>query len=265
MVRRSNHRKRHYSKGQLSPICKPNKTSRFNRLLVTSMKFQLTLKSENAKTGPIPVSISSSKTCPSACPLRNNGCYAQQGPLLWNWKHVTNGDYGLEWPAFLAAIAALPAGQLWRHNQAGDLPGLGNTIASGMLRELVAANQGKRGFTYTHKPVVDHERNQAAVKHANDNGFTVNMSADNLNEADELAALNIGPVVVVLPSSQQGNTTTPSGRKVVQCPATRQGYKTTCAECKLCSVANRSCVVGFPAHGPQQSKVNKIAGTQSAS
>ena len=36
----------------------------------------LTLKSRNAKVGPIPVSTSSAATCRDMCPLKAKGCYA---------------------------------------------------------------------------------------------------------------------------------------------------------------------------------------------
>jgi hypothetical protein len=53
--------------------------------------FHLTLKSRNVKTGPIPVSTSTRKTCPDSCPFKNNGCYAESGPLAIHWKAVTQG------------------------------------------------------------------------------------------------------------------------------------------------------------------------------
>lgn len=85
---------------------------------------------------------------------------------------------------------------LWRHNQAGDLPGENDTIDLVALAQLAEANVGKRGFTYTHKPMT--ADNAAAVKQANARGFTINLSADNLSEADDLAEMQVGPVVVVL-------------------------------------------------------------------
>lgn len=224
-----------------------------------ALNVHLSLVSSNSKTGPIPVSTSDSSTCPSACPFRNHGCYASLGHVGMHWKKVDSGARGDSWKAFLGAIASLPEGQLWRHNQAGDLPGVDNAIDAKALGELVKANAGKRGFTYTHKPPT--ARNAAAIRKANDAGFTVNLSANNLSHADTLAETNAGPVVVVLPSTVQGNQTlsTPAGRKVVVCPAT---YKAgvTCASCKLCSVKSRSVIVGFPAHGASaRTKVDAIA------
>jgi hypothetical protein len=92
------------------------------------MQVHITMKSANVKTGPIPVSTSSADTCPGSCPFKKQGCYADSGPLALHWAKVTAGDRGMQWSEFCDVIAALPAGQLWRMNQAGDLPGAGETV-----------------------------------------------------------------------------------------------------------------------------------------
>lgn len=210
------------------------------------MQVHLTLKSANAKTGPIPVSTTERDSCPTDCAMRA-GCYAASGPLALHWAAVSAGTRGTSWGQFTQAIAALPEGQLWRHNQAGDLPQTGGTIDAVKLGQLVAANQGRRGFTYTH------HRDSASlawVKHANEWGFTVNLSANDLQDADVLADTGAGPVVVVLASTQTENTTTPAGRKVVVCPATQRD-DVSCATCQLCQ-RQRSTIVGFPAHGTKK-------------
>ena len=224
-----------------------------------------TLESRNAKTGKIPVSTSTALTCPQSCPFnRKNtgGCYADGGPLRIQWDKVTRGEAGMAWDSFVQAVAKLPADQLWRHNQAGDLPGDGDTIDGKALYELVAANTGKRGFTYTHKPMASIE-NREAVAHANASGFTINLSANNLEHADELADLGIAPVVVVLPKETTSNTETPKGRKVVVCPATIRD-DISCKTCGLCARL-RDAIVGFPAHGNGSKKANAIALTRSSS
>jgi len=43
------------------------------------------------------------------------------------------------------------------------------------------------------------DQNAVAIKCANQNGFTVNLSADSIEEADELVSLETGPVATVLP------------------------------------------------------------------
>lgn len=210
------------------------------------MQVHLTLKSANTKTGPIPVSTTERDSCPTDCAMRA-GCYAASGPLALHWAAVSAGTRGTSWDQFVRDIAALPEGQLWRHNQAGDLPQAGGTIDAVKLGLLVAANQGRRGFTYTH------HRDRASlvwVKHANKWGFTVNLSANDLQDADVLADTGAGPVVVVLPSTQTENTETPAGRKVVVCPATQRD-DVSCATCQLCQ-RQRSTIVGFPAHGTKK-------------
>ena len=222
------------------------------------MRYHITLKSSNAKTGKIPVTTSSEDTCPTTCPLYGGGCYAKQGHLSMHWKKVSNGSRSIDWNALVSTIASLPDGQLWRHNQAGDLPHNQGTIDADKVAELVQANQGKRGFTYTHHDVENNAHNRETVAQANKQGFTVNLSANNLAHADDLAGLDIAPVAVVLPSHQKTNTKTPHGRDVVVCPATIRD-DVTCESCKLCSVAGKRRIIGFPAHGSGKAKADLIA------
>lgn len=221
------------------------------------MQTHLTLVSRNAKTGPIPVSTTSAESCPTACPFNNaNGCYAASGPLALHWRKVTNGLSGDNYGAFLDKVSRLMKGQLWRHNQAGDLIGEGDTLDVQALALLVKANKGKRGFTYTHKPL-DTQAERDAIRDANKGGFTVNLSGNTLDHADTLADMGIAPVVVVLPHDATQNTMTPKGRKVVVCPATQRD-DVSCASCGLCQ-KQRDSIVGFPAHGPSKRKASAIA------
>ena len=214
-----------------------------------------TPRSSNAKIGPIPATVTERKTCPPTCPFYDAGCYAGVGPVSWHWKKVTNGQRGDNWAALCESIAALPAGQLWRHNVAGDLPGDGVTIDQKALGELVRANMKKRGFTYTHYPTTSD--NLDAVRVANLHGFTINLSANNLDHADELASHAVAPVVVVLPEDAPKSLTTPQGHKVATCPATYSD--TNCKECQLCQRGDRAVIVGFPAHGAQKRAADVIA------
>ena len=217
----------------------------------------LTLKSANVKTGPIPVSTSSADTCPEACPLKHGGCYAKSGPLGMHWDKVTKGKRGANLTAFVQAVRKLDVGQIWRHNQAGDLSGRGDRINTRDLGRIVRANKGRRGYTYTHKPPALGNNGQA-IKAANEAGFTVNLSGNSLSHADELKALNLGPVVAIVPEDAPDKGTTPAGNRWITCPAqTKEGV--TCATCKLCSVATRSVIVAFRAHGTSKKKAAAIA------
>jgi hypothetical protein len=232
-------------------------------------KFLIVRKSENIHTGPIMVTTSPRVTCPFECPLRRSAstptaavCYAEHGALggfVWTLLDrlpvggsYQNGNikvYGFG--ELLFRIRALPPGSLWRHNIAGDLISNNRTtIDTVALKLLVEANRGRRGFTFTHFDVLTNLVNREAVRHANKNGFTINLSANSLAHADELLDLGLAPVTVILPSYVDANTTTPKGRTVVICPTyTAEGV--TCATCGLCA-RQRSTVVGFPAIGGKQ-------------
>jgi hypothetical protein len=206
----------------------------------------LTPVSSNVKTGPIPVSTTSKSTCPADCAMRA-GCYADSGPLALHWNAVSLGQRGTDWGVFCDSIQSLPDSQLWRHNQAGDLPGDGHTVDPVALGELVRANIGKRGFTYSHYRDSESLR---WIRAANAWGFTVNLSGNSLRDADDLADTGAGPVVCVLPSTQTENTVTPKGRRVVVCSVTQRD-NVSCATCQLCQ-RQRDTIVGFPAHGTRK-------------
>jgi hypothetical protein len=226
------------------------------------MNFHLSPKSGNDKTGPIPVTTSDAKTCPDSCPLKAGGCYAKGGKLAMHWQKVSKGERGGLLSTLVRQIESFPVGQVWRHNQAGDLPGLSDYIDARALHKLTCANAGKRGFTYTHKPVEGSGNvatsNRAAVRHANQSGFTINLSANSLSHADRLADLDAGPVVAVVPENAPDTMQTPAGRKAIVCPA-QQRDDITCATCQLCSRANRSVIIAFRAHGASKRKAEAIA------
>lgn len=209
--------------------------------------YHLVKISANRKTGPIPVSTSPASTCPVSCQL-TKVCYAKYGPLAIHWAHVNSGRRGVPYDQFLNQIRSLPDGQLWRHNVAGDLPGPGDLIDRGMLDDLVDANRNRRGFTYTHKPVLDNPQNAEAVRRANQDGFTINLSANSIDQADRLVNLEVGPVVVVLEADQKGEIKTPAGNSVAVCPNAID-RRITCKDCRLCQHQDRKLIIGFPVHG----------------
>jgi hypothetical protein len=162
-------------------------------------------------------------------------------------------------------IRSLTDGQLWRHNVAGDLPGVNNRINQTELDRLVKANKGKKGFTYTHKPMLVSQGttakiardNRKAVRRANKEGFTINLSANNLDEVDKLTKLKIAPVATVLPADSKEDVITEGGNRVKVCPAYLRD--TSCEKCGLCQKVNRKFAIGFPAHGTLKNVATKIA------
>ena len=219
------------------------------------MKFHLTRVSGNSKTGPMPVSISERDTCPRTCAFLNNGCYAETGPLRIHWDKVP--ERGLTADAFLAEIRRLPGNMLWRHNQAGDLPHTDGRIDTKFLNGLVSANVGKKGFTFTHHTLT--LENTAAIRSANERGFTVNVSANNPEQAVRLFKASGLPVVTVM-SMDAPNVQVVDGVKIIACPAEKSD-KVACINCGICqkSYAARHYIVGFRAHGTGKKKAELVA------
>ncbi|MFE1571565.1 hypothetical protein ACFIQG_07105 [Comamonas odontotermitis] len=210
------------------------------------------------------MTTSSRSTCPSACPLKGSGCYAESGPISWHWNKVSN-DRGYDLDQLCAEIAALPKHQMWRWAQAGDLPGDGVLIDDVALAKIAKANTGRKGFGYTHyDPTIPH--NAQAIAAANAAGFALSVSANGLEHADQLAALKVAPVVTIMPEvTTEKISSTPGGEPIVICPASIRDQaekpaarNITCATCGLCQVGSRKSIVGFPAHGVTKKRAEKV-------
>lgn len=237
--------------------------------------YQLNPCSNNKKTGPIPVSMHNSGTCPAACPMRKNGCMGDCGPLNFNWRKLDEGrlknqgsiEYLVEKIICLDKYTSI-----WRAAQAGDLPGDGTRLNHGACIEIALANRSKGynrgGFTYTHYSpipidglvsVEDAEHNYQVIHDMIELGFMVNLSANNLKHADELYDIDLAPVAVILPHDTTRAVRTPKGRLVCICPAFLR-ESITCRTCRLCK-KSRKAILGLPAHGGGWKKAQNVYNT----
>lgn len=216
------------------------------------MKYHFIQASSNRKTGPIPQTYTERDSCPPSCAHYRADCYAEDFYTRLNWDKVSQRGTNLD--GLIKAINRLPKGQLWRHNIAGDLPGHGEDVDAYALGQIVKANRGRKGFTYTHKqsPEAIYWAKQATTW-----GFTVNLSADDVGHADRLAATG-APVVCIVPMDTPRHSTTPEGRPVLVCPAQTVKHM-TCALCGLCQQANRRQIIGFRAHGTKAKQADQKA------
>ena len=205
----------------------------------------ITKKSSNRKIGNIPCSITEESSCSPTCPFINSGCYAKTGPVSWHWKKVSNGTQSntTDWAGLCSFIKDLPDNQMMRINVAGDLKHFNGNIDTFALNQLVKANKNKKAWTYTHHKM--NRDNFEAVKHANKNGFTINLSANNPEHADKLAKHGV-PVAVVV--GDKPIKKTPQGRPVAMCPYQKTKDSVdiiTCDRCRLCQNNKRRSIVGF--------------------
>lgn len=213
--------------------------------MTTTIPIHITWSS-NRKTGHIPVSTTGEQSCPSTCPHKDKSCYARFSYLGIHWRKVTNGARDMGWDSLFSFVKSLPNEQVWRYAQAGDLPGHDKKIDEPLFNQLVQANLGKRGYTYTHKPLTP--KNLRLINHANQHGFTINVSSDdpvhavNLYKRFQCLGYKI-PVVVTVPSNWEPHM----GSIIRICPA--QLTDVTCDKCQWCAMPDRKFIVAFQAHG----------------
>jgi hypothetical protein len=227
-------------------------------LNIITERVTVTAISGNGKTGAMTTTRTERGSCPTTCAFYDAGCYANLGRERMQWNRLNNGETGVVWSEFLNTIRKIvPTGSLWRHNTAGDLPHNDGNINYLALKGIVNANKGRRGFTYSHHVLNEH--NVICLQNSNALGFTVNASCESVDDADRVMSEHKIPAVAVVNSEETRRFfTTTAGRKVITCPAALHPGKVTCATCGLCQKADREFVIAFPAHGVQHKKVNAI-------
>ena len=195
-------------------------------------------------------------TCPSECPLLNNGCYAQNGPVaMHSSRSATAPD---NWKD---KLLQLPPGSKIRYMVSGDLftddrPDWG-TI-SGIL-EVHSNRKDLKGWSYTH----GWRRLDASMLNSLPN-LTVNASTESLDDA--LRALTNGwPTVMVVPSGFPKRVEYDQVAVLV-CP-NQTNPEVTCDRCMLCFKKGRRLngkplVIAFRAHGTRKRKLDSILSEQ---
>jgi len=216
------------------------------------MKFSITLKSSNKKTGPCVVIRSSQDTCPITCPFRDGGCYGRALPYIkYRWDAMP--DTGLTFGQLLDQLRELPIETIIRYGEVGDLPGDGRKIDAEKLRQLnqVATDHRLAMWTYTHYHTTSYgSENLALIREINKdtNYFTINLSTEGV-----IASPGDDPITTVLPSDIGLKD-----RDIIACPAALSD-KITCSTCRngspLCWRKKRP-IIYFSAHGSQKRKVN---------
>ena len=183
--------------------------------------------------------------------MKGNGCYAENFPLALHW--LKQEQTGVDFATVLYAVRTLPKKALWRLFEAGDFePSSENPelISPSQVVSLLAANNGKRGFGYTHYPVLP---NLETLQLMNASGLTINVSADSLEQAEVYFSLGLPTVVVVAENFPKDSVV--DGVRVVVCPNQSTPSKPTCLQCQMCQKPDRDYVIGFRAHGTKKRKI----------
>lgn len=201
-------------------------------------------QTRNAKLGLASVTYASQNSCPTTCPFRGSGCYAEQGPTgIWTRK-VNDADPAAT-PldvahAEAAAIRDVVSGRYdLRLHVVGDCStdesaSVVSEAALGVLRK------GRKAFSYTHA--------WDGVNREAWGGVSVLASCESPEQV--LAAQAKGwATAVVVPEFTSERVFEDSGIRILPCP--NQTRKVTCEECGLCKREGFLRAVALPSASPR--------------
>lgn len=204
-----------------------------------TVQTHVVVKSANAKLGPMAATYRTQASCPTSCPLLNNGCYAT-GRIF----HIPK-KFGREDVAAVDALAdKLPEGAGVRFNVSGDFldaDGQPDWAHIEACNSLVDRRPDLAAWSYTH-----------AWRDMDPTWFTFVVNASCETAEDIADALSCGWQPVVVDDGDLTNTFI-GGRRVTQCP--NQTHGVTCDECRACGVDTRTRpVIAFAIHGATRAK-----------
>lgn len=210
----------------------------------------VSLKSANAKTGPMVTIGRPQITCPKYCPWYTKGCYG------------LNRSHGGRPSMFAQAESAVKKFDIL------DIPKLAPRWSPGVRFNSVGdylKEDGTPDLLYIAKTnTIAKARNWLAIAYTHaweqmdPSWFTyvVRASCQTREEIERAEAAGWATAVVDPgpddPSTLIGQWI--AGKKVIQCPATFKESNVTCASCGLCGKRTKS-IIAFPAHGQQRTAV----------
>lgn len=191
--------------------------------------------SQNSKTGKMSATYATQKTCPSSCPLRNNGCYAEKSFAGMTTRRLNETeDSAIEAAKQEAAAIDSLTGKLdLRVHVVGDCATdeAAEIVAPAMLRH--SAKHGKAAYTYCHA--------WRDVKHASWQGANVLASCDALSDVPTAKSRGYATALVVKKGTElfrrfktTGKSAVADDQKLVPCPNQVSAKKPQCVDCRLC-------------------------------
>lgn len=216
-------------------------------------------KASNKKLGSMSYTYAPPINCDPECPFKNNGCYAENPPIVWQWVNHQSGKSkaSCTYPQMLSSIRMLPAGDKVRLFVGGDFPrnGTGGADCS-KATEIAKNSAGKKVIVYSHhQPWSGNGAWGATVRNLKLTGFNINISCESEQQVDAYIADGISCVVTVPSTETRKQWRTTAGNRVRVCPQQiHDGV--TCDSCMLCHDRPHDMAIAFKAHGSRKKKVN---------
>jgi hypothetical protein len=216
-------------------------------------------RSENQKLGGVSVTMAAIASC-GDCPLRNNGCYAQDGHVGMMTRrmdaHVREAGLSQQDIADAEALAidGIWSGLPLRIHVSGDCDSNETAQTVSGAADRYSKRNGQPTWTYTHswRKVARKSWGQVSVL----------ASCETPDEAVEARAQGYAPAIVVdaFPDGKKawdlGN-----GLKAMPCPE-QSGAALSCVDCKLCwndeKLQKRNLAIAFAIHGSGAKKARTV-------
>lgn len=238
-----------------------------NRKLAPQRLIDVNGRKRCVPIGPFVTStyVSIEATCPSSCPFRGNGCYAQAGMAVSRLDRVAvrkrwSGDATIE-----AEVKALDGvfvrgvpqdgargGRDLRLHVSGDAHNTAGAKALAAAAERWKQRGGGAVWTFTHL--------WRTIPRAAWGPIAVLASVETRRDVEFAMRRGYPPALTVPEFSDDGAFPAAHGIRAVPCPAQTRGK--TCVECRLCldpELASRRSGVAFAVHGKQaESARNKL-------
>lgn len=233
-------------------------------------------ESSNQKTGDVIQSYSPERFCPTSCPFKGNGCYAESYHTLRVWRRADNpedkrrvhgGEEGLAYALLSAVLAKRAKGdittQLFRHNVAGDMAVSGTAkldvvTLMGLARAVQKVNKSLTGnallgYTYTHCDLT--QKDYGYIRQAQSMGFNVNVSCETIEEAIKAKAQGCSVFLACDNVEATKEQLKAKGYHSLQCPSQTHGK--SCKSCQLCA-KNIKPIILIEVHGQSKAKAKKV-------
>lgn len=212
----------------------------------------LVMYSTNTKIGDMAATyLPIEYTCPSTCPHKNNGCYAQMGYVGYQvsrLERVTEGQkyYDIIRKEAQEIVKNGPRanGRTLRLHVSGDV----RTNATALLLGKAATKWDGQVYSYTHS--------WRQIKRSSWKNISILASCENIKQAKEAWKHGYAASIIVA-KHEQDKAYMMDDMKIIPCP--QQTRDITCENCGLCMkdkmLHQQKAVIAFAAHGVAKKKV----------
>ncbi len=223
------------------------------------------MHSNNAKVGDVAATYAPiAQTCPTSCPLRDNGCYAQSGNVGFQVRRLERNLQGMN-----GDTCAVLEGDEIAHMAAHAVPGHAMRVhVSGDATSDFRAQQIARGASVWRGPIWSYTHAWRTTARASWGRVSILASCESVSAVVEAYWRGYASALVVAHHPKDGRAyRTTGGVKVIPCPSQTRDVK--CTDCKLCwndelLLSQRACI-SFAAHGATKKRTLHVIQPQEVS